>query len=196
MPFGPNPFEFPVSVASYAALPGNQHRHATQGTVHSHPYGSVTGHPYGHSFGVHHSALRHTHPDANGVHNAPKLPAYDPATCCTGKFQADNEEFYAPLPAKYQPAMPSALKQMSQLDTHAGPNTEQTVQSKYYDSHSVSRGAQRAKTIRPRQVPMSDQEKRLRRPRAATTQTSIGFCRSGARRSSNSTARRASTSTS
>jgi hypothetical protein len=166
MQFGPNPMDFPASAAAYAAGAHQQHRHSSVDARHAHPYVSTTGHRYGHSYGVHHSIVRHTHPNAMGVHRAPKLPVYDPDSCCTGKFQQNNAEFYSPLPSGYAPALPSAVHgQMSQLDTHAGPNTEQTLTSKYYDQHSVSTGRRKAQTIMPRKAKMSDQEKQMRKRR-------------------------------
>ena len=166
MQFGPNPMDFPASAAAYAAAAQQQHRHNSVDGRHAHPYGSTTGHPYGHSYGVHHSIVRHTHPDAMGVHRAPKLPTYNPDTCCTGKFRQRNAEFYSPLPPAYAPALPSAVHgQMSQLDTHAGPNTEETLKSKYYDEHSVSKGRRKAQTIMPRKPKMSEQEKQMRKRR-------------------------------
>lgn len=171
--YGPDPHtHYYAGSAGYthAGRPG-YHTHPNGSVGHLHPASVSTGHQYGHSYGPQHSS-RYT--------AASTLQPWS-AT------RQDNSAFFSPLPAHYQPAMPSALKQMSQMDDYVGPGSEQTVKTAYYTPAANSKyGTQAARNVgtkAPQVRPMSSREKQLREERRQRMERrQIEFIRTMARK--------------
>jgi len=91
--------------------PNHGHSHVAK---RGHGHGSPRQQVYGHSVHPHNKTQ---FPSAPTAEQAAKLKRFDPS-CCTGRFAADMDDFYAPLGSNYHPAFPTSMQQSSQLDTH------------------------------------------------------------------------------
>lgn len=156
--YAPNPHEH-----FYAGSTGYEHAgrlgyhsHSNGSVGHRHPASVSTGHQYGHSYGPQH---------AHQYSKASVLPAWN-ANSYTPQHKADYDTFFAPLPPNYAPAMPSALKHMSQLDEFVGPASEQSRKSSFYREHGSHQMTQPTNVRHQApQVKTSTREQQLRRER-------------------------------